>query len=96
MSVLEVARLTVRDGYQEAFEADFARAHRYVQAAAGRLDSTLAKSVDSDADYVFVVEWAQLEDHTVRFASSDEFAKFQELIGPHLAGAPAVDHFEKV
>lgn len=96
MSVLEVARLTVRDGNQSAFETDFADAQRYVQGAAGHLGSELTRSAENEAGYVFLVEWERLEDHTEVFASSPEFAAFQSAIGPHLAGEPAVEHYEKV
>lgn len=96
MSVLEVARLTICDGNQTAFEADFADAQRYVREAKGHLDSELTRSAGADADYVFLVEWERLEDHTEVFASTPEFVAFQSAIGPHLAGEPSVEHYEKV
>ncbi|WP_314146627.1 antibiotic biosynthesis monooxygenase family protein [uncultured Leifsonia sp.] len=96
MSVLEVAQLTIRDGNQSAFEADFANAHRYVQEAEGHLSSELRKSTDTDTNYVFLVEWQRLEDHIEVFAASPEFAAFQSVIGPHLAGEPSVEHYEKI
>jgi heme-degrading monooxygenase HmoA len=96
MSVLEVARLTVNDGAAEAFEADFAKAHAYVVAAEGQIESSLTRVAGSENNYVFLVEWEHLEDHTERFAGSAAFGAFDALIGPHLAGAPSVEHFEKI
>lgn len=96
MSVLEVARLTVAETAGTAFETDFAEAHRYVVAAPGRIDSSLTRVTGSTTEYVFLVEWDRIEDHTEKFAKSSEFAKFDALIGPHLAGAPSVEHFEKI
>ena len=96
MSVLEVARLTVNDGAGEAFEADFAKAQQYVLAAEGQIESSLTRVSGSQTEYVFLVEWNRLEDHTEGFAASEEFNAFDALIGPHLAGAPSVDHYEKI
>lgn len=96
MSVLEVARLRVRDGAGDEFEAAFAEAHALVSAAEGRLASTLSKVVGSEDEYLFVVEWRALADHIDTFAGSPEFATFEGLIGPHLATAPVVAHYDGI
>jgi heme-degrading monooxygenase HmoA len=96
MSVLEVARLSVKDGAGDEFEAAFTQAHALVVAAKGRLASTLSKVVGSDDEYLFVVEWRALADHVDTFAGSPEFAAFEGLIGPHLAAAPAVAHYDTI
>lgn len=96
MSVLEVARLAVDDGAADAFEAAFAQAHLLVVEAEGRLASDLTKVVGSATEYLFVVKWRTLADHTEGFAGSPEFARFEQLIGPHLTGAPVVRHYESI
>jgi heme-degrading monooxygenase HmoA len=95
LSVLEVARISVRSDQTTAFEQAFAEAHRYVQGAEGHLDSRLAKSVGAD-EYVFLVWWRSLADHVEAFAVSAEFGKFDELIAPYFASAPHVAHFDEL
>ena len=96
MSVLELARIFVKDGSQEEFETAFTQAHGYVQAAEGHESSELVKSTSSDTEYVFLVRWRHLADHIDSFLPSPEFAAFGGLIGPYFAAEPAVDHFQTV
>lgn len=96
MSVLEVARISVRSGQTTAFEQAFAEAHRYVQGAEGHLDSRLTKCVGTDNEYVFLVWWRSLADHVEGFAASAEFRKFDELIASHFESAPQVAHFDEL
>jgi heme-degrading monooxygenase HmoA len=93
LSVLEVARISVRRDQSAAFEQAFGQAHRYVQGAEGHLDSRLTKSLGTDNEYVFLVWWRSLADHVEKFAASAEFRKFDELIAPHFERAPQVAHF---
>ena len=43
--------------------------------------------------FCFTIAWETLEDHTVGFRESDLFVQWRELIGPHFASAPLVEHF---
>jgi heme-degrading monooxygenase HmoA len=95
LSVLEVAKLQIREGAGSEFEASFAEAHELIKAADGYISSELHQVVDGD-EYVLLVQWQTLEDHVEKFASSPDFPKFQGLIGPHLASEPSVDHFARI
>ena len=96
MSVLEVAKISVRPDRTSAFEEAFADAHRYVENAEGHIDSRLSKTIGADNQYVFLVWWRSVGDHVERFAGSAEFGKFDALIGPHFESPPVVTHFEEL
>jgi hypothetical protein len=38
--------------------------------------------------------WSTLEDHTVRFRQSPQFAQWRAIVGPFFAAPPHVEHFE--
>ena len=42
---------------------------------------------------MLLVEWEDLEAHTVGFRESERFARWREIIGPFFDGPPKVEHF---
>ncbi len=97
MTVLEVARLAVRPGSEDAFEEAFAQAAEILYAAAGQLTVDLTRATETSATpgaYVLLVSWRELEDHVVTFVGSASFQTFLGLLTPHLAAPPQVAHYE--
>lgn len=90
--VLEVATITVLPGHERAFEAAVAEAIPLFEAAQGALAMSLAATVERPTVYRLLVTWASLDDHLVGFRESAAFVRWRELIGPHLDGAPEVEH----
>lgn len=43
-----------------------------------------------------MVQWATLEDHTVDFRGSPDFAEWRALVGEFFASPPEVEHTETV
>jgi heme-degrading monooxygenase HmoA len=95
MSVLEVARLSVRSGDEAEFERAFAIAQPLIQNAEGHLGSDLTRSV-ATGRYVLLVHWNTLEDHVETFVSSPAFNEFHDLLWAHFAEEPTVDHFDEI
>jgi hypothetical protein len=42
---------------------------------------------------VLLVEWDSVEAHEENFRATDRFTQWRELLGPHFAGPPLVEHF---
>jgi len=94
--ILEVALLTVRPGTQAAFEAAFAKAQRLLAGVEGYLAHELRQSVESEQQYALLIEWCALEDPTLGFRKSREFARWRELLQGFLLEPPRVEHFRSV
>jgi hypothetical protein len=45
---------------------------------------------------VLRIEWAMLEDHTVRFRGSAAFALWRAAVGPYFSIPSVVEHFRPV
>jgi hypothetical protein len=43
-----------------------------------------------------LVKWETLENHTVDFRGSENFAEWRALVGPYFASPPEVEHTNKV
>ncbi|AOB29742.1 antibiotic biosynthesis monooxygenase [Bordetella sp. H567] len=89
---LEIAQIDIQDGTHAAFEAGVAKAKPLFLRAKGCHGVSLQRSVESPNRYRLFVEWATLENHTVDFRGSEDFAKWRELVSPYFAAPPAVEH----
>ncbi len=92
--ILEVADIRITPGRQAEFDAAIRRGVETVIAKAkGFRGYKVNKGVESPERYLLMIFWDTLEDHTVGFRESPEFAQWRAIVGPFFAGAPAVEHF---
>ncbi|MDQ1218009.1 cupin domain-containing protein [Microbacterium arborescens] len=94
--VTEVATITVLPGHEKAFEAAVAEAAPLFQRAGGARTLRLEGSAEHPLRYRLFVGWESVDDHMVGFRGSPAFGAWRELIGPHLDGAPEVEHLHNV
>src|ERR1700680_3875901 len=74
--VLEIAQIDVKPGMEAEFEAGVAKAVPLFRRAKGCSAMTLQRSVEKPARYRVFVTWATLENHTVDFRGSADFAEW--------------------
>ncbi len=90
--IYEMARIDVTPGSEAAFEAAVGEARPLFEGARGYRSLHLHRVIEAPSQYLLVVGWETVEDHTVHFRGSDAFARWRELAGPHFAGTPQVQH----
>ena len=56
----------------------------------------LHRSIEKPSRYRLHIRWETLENHTVDFRGSENFAEWRALVGPHFASAPEVEHTNTV
>ncbi|WP_427184564.1 antibiotic biosynthesis monooxygenase family protein [Bordetella bronchialis] len=93
---LEIAQIDIKDGTAADFEAGVAKAKPLFLRAKGCHGVSLQRSVEFPNRYRLFVEWATLENHTVDFRGSEDFAKWRELVSPYFAVPPVVEHTRRV
>lgn len=96
MSVIEVARIRIRQGGGADFEAVVADAELLFRNAPGCLGMRLDRSIEEPLDYRLIVTWRTVDDHMVRFRSSSAYAKWRALAAPFFAAPPEVEHVRTV
>jgi heme-degrading monooxygenase HmoA len=92
--ILEVAPLTVRDGQAEAFEAAFRSAREIITSMPGFLSHELHRCIERPNEYLLLVRWKSLEDHTVGFRQSPRYLEWKQLLHHFYEPFPLVSHYE--
>jgi len=94
--VLEIAQIDVKPGMEAAFEAGVAEAAPIFRRAKGCTGLTLQRSVERPARYRLFVKWETVENHTIDFRGSPDFAEWRKLVGHCFAVPPEVEHVREV
>jgi heme-degrading monooxygenase HmoA len=81
-------------GQQAAFEEAFATAKTVISAAAGFPSLRLSRCLEEPNRYLLLVEWEQLEDHTIGFGGSTAYQEWQTLLHDFYDPFPTVDRYE--
>lgn len=92
-AVLEVARLDVRPGQREAFQAAFTEAESILAAAPGHRRHELRRCVEDENRFLLLVWWDALESHTEGFRGSPDYQRWKELLHHFYDPFPVVEHY---
>jgi len=92
--ILEVADIRIQAGRQAEFDAAIQRGlSTVISRAKGFKGWKVNKGVESPERYLLMIFWETLEDHTVAFRESPQFAEWRAIVGPFFAAPPVVEHF---
>lgn len=94
--VLEVAILNVIAGQETAFETAFAEAETIIASMDGYRRHELQRCIETPNRYVLLVQWRNLEDHTVGFRKSAEYLHWKALLHHFYDPFPTVEHYQPV
>ncbi len=94
--ILEVAVLHVRPGQAAEFEAAFAEAQSIISAMTGYMSHELLRCVETADQYVLLVRWRTLADHTQGFRQSPQYQEWKRLLHHFYEPFPTVEHYEPV
>lgn len=94
--ILEVAQLDVLPTKTAEFERAFAEASEIISSAPGYISHELQRCIETPAQYVLLVRWETLEDHTEGFRGSDAYQEWKRLLHHFYDPFPSVRHFESV
>lgn len=94
--ILEAVMLQVRPGLEEEYERAFRQASPIISSMKGYIKHELQRCMEVKGKYLLLVEWENLEDHTVGFRESAEYIQWKRLLHRFYDPFPAVEHFQKV
>lgn len=94
--ILESAILHIIPGQQSSFESSFRRASAIISAMKGYIRHSLSRCLETDNQYLLLVEWETLEDHTTGFRGSAQYAEWKALLHHYYDPFPVVEHYEPV
>lgn len=94
--ILEVAILNVKDGQQKQFETDFATAGQFISSIKGYVKHSLRKCLEHNNKYILLVDWENLDDHTIGFRQSSQYLEWKRLLHHYYDPSPTVEHYETI
>jgi len=94
--ILEQAILNVLPGQTDKFEFAFKQAQQIISGMPGYIDHELQQCVENPDQYLLLVRWETLEDHTVGFRGSGEYLKWKELLHHFYNPFPKVEHYTRI
>jgi heme-degrading monooxygenase HmoA len=95
--ILEVADIRIAPGRQAEFEQAVHHGIQTVIAKSkGFRGSQVRHSIESPERYLLLLEWDTLEDHTVGFRGSADYAQWRNIVVDFFAQPPFVEHFSSV
>ena len=94
--ILEVAVLNVRSGQSSKLEEAFQRAQTIIASAPGYISHELQRCLEVQNQYILLVCWHSLEDHTEGFRKSGDYAEWKRLLHHFYDPFPTVEHYQDI
>lgn len=91
--ILEAAFLDVKPGQESAFEAAMRGALPLIQSSPGFQKIEVRPCMEDRGRYLLLVWWRSLEDHTIGFRQSANYAKWRDALHHFYDPFPTVLHF---
>jgi heme-degrading monooxygenase HmoA len=94
--ILEAVMLPIVPGKAADFEIAFRQASPIIASMQGYMHHELHRGIESPNQYLLLVQWATLEDHTIGFRGSPQYQEWKRLLHHFYDPFPTVEHFEPV
>ena len=91
--IIEHAILDVEPSEQEEYEATLLKALPFIRATPGFIKLEVRPCLEKAGRYLLLVEWRELEDHTLGFRNSDRYEEWRRLLHRFYDPFPVVEHF---
>jgi len=78
------------------FEGAFRDASSIIASMEGYLSHELHRCLEVEGQYLLLVRWRTLEDHTIGFRGSAGYGRWRALLHHFYEPFPVVEHFEEV
>jgi heme-degrading monooxygenase HmoA len=93
---LEVAILNVIPGLEDDFLRAFDIAKDIISKMAGYLSHQLKRCIENTSQFILLVKWEKLTDHTEGFRRSKEYQEWKGLLHHFYDPFPVVEHYEDI
>ncbi|MFC5653389.1 antibiotic biosynthesis monooxygenase family protein [Paenibacillus solisilvae] len=94
--ILEVAILQVKPERNDTFVSTFKQASAIISSMQGYIRHELQHCLERNNQYILLVWWETLEDHTTGFRQSPEYQEWKKLLHDYYDPFPTVEHYENV
>ncbi len=90
-----MAVLKIKSGQSESFETAFSEASNIISSMVGYISHELLRCLEQPDQYLLIVRWEKLEDHTIGFRKSEKYQRWKKLLHHFYGPFPTVEHYIK-
>jgi heme-degrading monooxygenase HmoA len=94
--ILEVAILNIIPSKSDSFVTEFRKAEKIISSMKGYISHELQHCLENEFEYILLVKWETLEDHTVVFRQSEQYKAWKQLLHHFYEPFPVVNHYKLV
>jgi heme-degrading monooxygenase HmoA len=94
--ILEIAILKIKPGMNQQFEIAFVEAVQIIRSMKGYISHDLQKCLEIENQYLLLINWQTIEDHTIGFRQSPEYQTWKKLLHHFYDPFPIVEHYQTV
>jgi heme-degrading monooxygenase HmoA len=94
--ILEVATLNIKPDLASEFESTFKSASIIIASMPGYLSHELQRCIEVEHQYILLVRWQTLTDHTIGFRQSPQYQEWRSRLHHFYDPFPVVEHYEQV
>jgi heme-degrading monooxygenase HmoA len=91
--IIEHAILDVEPSGRDEYEAALKQALPFIRATPGFIRLEVRPCLEKEGRYLLLVEWRELEDHTLGFRNSDRYEDWRRLLHRFYSPFPVVEHY---
>ena len=91
--ILEVAILNVIPGREDDFLNAFSKAQKIISGMTGYISHQLKRCIEKTNQFILLIEWEKLTDHTEGFRKSKEYQEWKSLLHHFYDPFPTVEHY---
>ncbi len=92
--ILDLAILNVIPGQEDEFLTAFSKAKMIISGMAGYTSHQLKRCIEKTNQFILLVEWEKLTDHTEGFRGSEQYQEWKSLLHHFYDPFPTVEHYE--
>lgn len=94
--ILEAFIAHIKPGMESDFEVALRDAAPIISSMKGFISIELQRCMEVTGQYLFLIRWETLEDHTVGFRGSPEYQEWRSRLHHFYEPMPTVQHYERV
>ena len=94
--IREIAILKIKPNMSREFETSCQQAEVIIAAMPGYISHSLQKCIEVENQYLLLVDWHTLEDHTIGFRKSEQYQTWKELLHHFYDPFPTVEHYQTI
>ncbi|NMO97783.1 antibiotic biosynthesis monooxygenase family protein [Paenibacillus lemnae] len=91
--ILETAVMQVKPGTENDFETALRAAYEMISRMRGYLNHELYKCIESPHEYILIIRWSTVKDHSMGFRKPPEYVHWMEVLQTFMDSPPVEKHY---